>query len=325
MRVSSVVWKGVLITALSGLPAFGLAAATVDTDGDDTTTPPVMSTDEIAKELSNPVTALRSIGNEIEFSSFQGSLPGSDDQSELIYRFSPSFPVQLQNGKNILIRASIPVFLREPEWLVDFGHPAWVDGRDYTDFLLRQSPQITPDSGDFRTAHGHLGDFNYDIAYGGVSGNGFIAMYGIAGVFASSQNTSGSRNQTLLGPEVAFGKRADWGVIGVWLKHLVDITGDKTFNTNESTLDLFFAYSLGNGWQIISNPTILYDWEADRGNELLLPLGGGVAKTTRIGKIPVKMELEIQNYLVSPDRFGPQWLLSFKITPVISGLFQGGD
>jgi len=322
MRVSLVVSKGVLITVLSGLPAFGLAAATVDMDEDDTTTPPVMSGDEIAKELSNPVTALRSIGNEIEFRNFQGSLAGSDDQSELVYRFSPSFPLQLKNGKNILIRASIPVVLEEPEWLVDFGHPIWVDGRDYTDFLLRQSPQVTPDSGQFRSTHGHLSDFSYDVAYGGVSDNGFIGMYGIAGVFASSQNTSGSRNQTLLGPEVAFGKSADWGVIGIWLKHLVDITGDNSFNTNESTIELFFAYSLGHGWQLISNPTILYDWEADSGNELLLPLGGGVAKTIRIGKVPVKMEFEIQNYLVSPDRFGPEWLLSFKVTPVIGGFIK---
>ena len=102
----------------------------------------------------------------------------------------------------------------------------------------------------------------------------------------------------------------------------MDITGDKSFNTNETSIDLFFAYGLGNGWQIISKPTILYDWEADSGNELLLPLGGGVAKTTRLGKVPVKLEMEIQNYIVSPDRFGPECLLTFSVTPVIGGLFQ---
>jgi hypothetical protein len=282
----------------------------------------VMSEDEIARELSNPVTALRSIVNEIEFRSFQGDLPEAGDQNGLVYRFEPSFPFQLKNGKNILVRASIPLNLQEPEWDVDINHPIWEVDRDYIEFLLRQSPQVTPDSGHFRTVHSHMSDISYDVAYGGVSDSGFISMYGIAGVFPTSQNISGSRDQALLGPEIAFGKSAQWGVIGAWVKHLVNISGDESFDTNETSIDLFFAYGLGNGWQIISNPTILYDWEADSGNELLLPLGGGVSKTTRLGNVPLKMDLEIQNFIVSPDRYGPQWLLSFKITPVISNLFQ---
>lgn len=308
------------IFILSGFLLLSLAveaddASTSESDAE-------MSFDEIAKELSNPVTALRSIGNKIEFRSFQGNLPAAGDQTSLTYRFEPSYPFRLKNGKNILVRVSIPLELEEPEWRVDFEHPIWEVDRDYTEFLLRQSPQVTADSGHFRTVHGHLGDLAYDVAYGGVSDSGFITMYGIAGTFQTSQNISGSRAQTLLGPEFAFGKSADWGVIGAWVKHLVDITGDESFSTNETTIDLFFAYGLGNGWQIISNPTILYDWEADSGNELLLPLGGGVSKTTRFGAVPVKMELEIQNYIVSPDRFGPEWLLTFSLTPVLRNSFQ---
>ena len=319
MRNSSIALAGICVTALFYLPAICMAAATSAEDPQDTAG---KTLDEIAKELSNPVTALRSIVNEFEIRSFQGSLPGADNQSNPVYRFAPSFPFQLKNGKNILIRASIPIALEEPEWRVDYGHPIWEEDRDYNEFLLRQSPQVTPDSGRFHSAHGHLSDLSYDVAYGGVSDQGFISMVGIAGVFSTSQNISGSRNQTLLGPEAAFGKVADWGIIGAWLKHLVDITGDNRFSTSETSIDLFFAYGLGNGWQIISNPTILYDWEADSGNDLLLPLGGGLAKTTRFGSIPVKMEFEVQNYVVSPDRFGPRWLVTFRITPVIGSLFR---
>ena len=322
MRTNLFKLKYLAIMALLGMPVSSLAASTVDDDQDDDTTRPVMTIDEIAKELSNPVTALRSIVNEIEFRNFQGDLRDSSDQTNLVYRFSPSFPFKLKNGKNILVRASIPMDFYEPEWRVNVDDPIFEVDRDYTEFLLRQSPQITDDTGHFRSVHGHLSDFTYDVAYGGVSDNGFISMYGIAGVLPSSQNISGSRDQALLGPEVAFGKSADWGVIGAWLTHLVDVAGDASFKTSETTIDLFFSYGLGNGWQIISNPTILYDWEADSGNELLLPLGGGVAKTTRIGRIPVRMEFEVQNFLVSPDRFGPKWLLSFRITPVIGNMFE---
>jgi hypothetical protein len=76
-------------------------------------------------------------------------------------------------------------------------------------------------------------------------------------------------------------------------------------------------WRLGNGWQIISNPVIEYDWEGAADNKMLLPLGGGVSKTTRIGKMPMKMDFEIYNYIESPDAFGPDWQMSLTLTPVL--------
>ncbi len=49
-----------------------------------------------------------------------------------------------------------------------------------------------------------------------------------------------------------------------------------------TSLKIFFAYGLGNGWQVFSNPVIEYDWEGDSDNQLFVPLGAGVSKTTRI-------------------------------------------
>ena len=72
----------------------------------------------------------------------------------------------------------------------------------------------------------------------------------------------------------------------------------------------------------MSNPVITADWEADSGNELLLPIGAGVSKTTRFGKVPVKLAFEIEKYVVSADRFGTDWLLTFSITPVFRNPFQ---
>lgn len=302
---------------LLSVPGRAETVITSNPNGDPAHGQASMSLDEIARELSNPVGIMRSIGNEFEYRSFQGDLPLSSEQSSWVYRFEPSIPFELNNGKRFIVRASIPISDGEPEWDIDFGHPLWDPERRYTEFLLRQSPEVTDDSGDFLIGHGHLSDISYDLAYGGVSENGWISMYGMAGVFGSSTNKSGARHQTLLGPEFAIGKIQPWGVIGAWFKHLVDVGGEDTFSTSETSIDVFFAHGLGNGWQVISNPAIIYDWEADSGNGLLLPLGGGVAKTTRIGKIPLKMELEIYHYIVSPDRFGPQWLMSFNITPVL--------
>lgn len=275
----------------------------------------VADIDKLARELSHPVTSLRSYGIEVTYSTFSGSLPKADDQRETILRFRPTYPIQLSNGKRIIIRADIWQHQAESEWRVDFDSRIWKLDDDYNQVLLRQSPQVTPDTGYFRTSHAHVADIDFDVAYGGVSDNGFISMYGIAGTFPTSQNISTDRKQMLLGPEVAFGKMADWGVAGFWLKQLVDLGGNERISTNETNIQVFFAYTLDNGWQLVSNPTIIYDWEADSGNELLLPLGGGIAKTAFIGDSPWKFALELQNYLVTPDRFGPEWMLSFNITP----------
>ena len=47
------------------------------------------SADEVARELSNPATALASLGNKLEFRSFDGDLPDADDQTSIRYIFQP--------------------------------------------------------------------------------------------------------------------------------------------------------------------------------------------------------------------------------------------
>jgi hypothetical protein len=286
----------------------------------------LVSLDEIAKELANPATALASIRTDIEHRTYQGDLPKAGDQSNTVFMIRPSVPIPLKNGKNIFMRATIPIYMDMPVWQVPFGHPLWIQDFDYPDFRLRQSPQITADTGQFHSIHGHVGDIGLDVAYGGVSDNGFISMYGIATVLGTSTNVSASRNQTLLGPELAFGKSTDWGLLGAWVTHLTNVTnGDDRagpYDTNETYIEIFFSYGLGNGWQIFSEPKITYDWEADSGNELLLPLGAGIAKTTRIGSMPLKLAFEIQKFVVSPDKFGTNWLFTFSVTPVFSNPFK---
>ncbi len=278
-----------------------------------------LSLDEITRELSNPVTGLRSIFNDFEYRTYQGSLPDAGQKSAWIYEFRPSYPIKLSNGKNLLMRATIPIYGAQPIWEVAFGHPLWQVDISHPDWRIRQTPEITADTGSFGPSHAHFADIGFDIALGGVSDNGFISMYGIATVFPTSQDISARRGHWLLGPEVAFGKIADWGVIGVWATHLTDATGRDDAATNDTMLELFFAYGLGNGWQVISSPKITYDWEAVKGEKLRLPIGGGFAKTSRLSRMPLKFSVEAHYFVVSHDRLGPEWLMTLNVTPVLSG------
>jgi len=275
-----------------------------------------LSADEIALELSNPVSKLVTLKNDFEYRLYQGSLADADDESAFIYNFQASFPIPLRNGKTVQMRFNVPINGTQP--IYEAGN------LQISPFLIRQNASTIPTGGTFDNGHGHshLGDASFDVAYGGVSDSGFISMYGIAVVLPSSQDLSESIDQYQLGPEVALGKLTDWGIYGAWFKHLTRVSGESAWDTNMSSLEVFFAYGLGNGWQVFSNPVIQYDWEGDTDNKLFLPIGGGISKTTHIGRTPLKLALEVQKYIASPDSIGPDWLFTFSVTPAFRNPLQ---
>ena len=278
------------------------------------------SLDELAIELINPIGSLASLDNHFRFETYQGDLPGAGDRDRITYTITPTIPFALSNGKNLVVRAEIPI---------SFGTPTYITPeRDYADWLIRQRADTLPYDEFFINGHSHLEDIRYDIAYGGVNDNGLLTMIGVAGAFPTSQDGSIERDQYLLGPEFAFGKIGERGIFGAWVRHMfsvADVSRDKRpvdYDTSETSIRLFFAMSLGNGWQIVSNPEIVYDWEGASSNKLLLPLGGGVAKTVRWGRFPMKMNLEAYGYLESPDAFGPDWMLTFSFRPLLPNGFH---
>ena len=281
--------------------------------------------DKIALELSNPATGLRTFDFEFEYRTYQGDLPGADDLDSYRMVFTPSWPIRLDNGKTLFLRAHIPINGDQPQW----NPISWLT---WEEFLIRQAPapgsdpdsrwSLDPETGSFSYGHDNLGNIGIDIGYGGVSDNGMIGILSLASVAVTSDDASARRGQWLLGPEVTLGKITQWGLFGVRAKHLTNVAGEGDqeldYDTNETTLDVFFAYSLGNSWQIESNPVILYDWEAVSGNQWYVPVGAGISKTLRLGRVPIRFGVELQHYVVSPERFGKKWLLKFNLTPVLS-------
>jgi hypothetical protein len=278
---------------------------------EETLSAPARSLDEIARDLANPATTLTTLRNDFEFRSYQGNLPGAGDQDSWRYVLTPTLPIRLNGNRQLRLRATIPINTDQPLYLSE--------GEQYSEWKIRRWADVLPRDGEFITGHDHLDDVGVDIAYGGTSDNGLIGMFGLKAVFPSSQDLSSSRDEWLLGPEVVVGKEASWGVVGVTASHLVDVSGESEYRTKLSELDVFFAWGLGNGWQVISNPKIEYDWEAAGDNRLLLPIGGGISKTFRIGRTPLKLDAELYNYLESPEALGPDWQFSFTVTPAFGG------
>jgi len=64
--------------------------------------------------------------------------------------------------------------------------------------------------------------------------------------------------------------------------------------------------------------------ELGGGNELSLPLGIGIAKTSVIKGRPWKFQLQYWNYVETNDAFGPKHLVRLSISPVISAPWNEG-
>jgi len=269
------------------------------------------SVEQIAREMTNPLAAFYRFDYEAQYRTFQGDIPGADDQHSWSHYFQVTLPFREKNGKGWVFRFALPYFADQPIYWADRGYAEW---------RIRQQDPTTQGDGFWEPTHGHTDATSFDLAYGGVNDSGRILMYGLAGELPTTSDTSNGRQQLILGPEINIGKMTDWGVYGALISHVIDVAEKKDKNSpdmNQTTIQAYFSYGLGNGWQLISNPIIAYDWAGDSGNKLNLPLGGGIAKTTRIGNMPLRMATEVEYYVASTDRFGPDLLLKFTLSPII--------
>jgi hypothetical protein len=68
------------------------------------------------------------------------------------------------------------------------------------------------------------------------------------------------------------------------------------------------------------NPTITYNVRALSGNEWNVPVGLTLAKMTKVGKQPVKIQLGVEYAVERQDDFGPEWHIKLNLIPVIQSL-----
>ena len=71
------------------------------------------------------------------------------------------------------------------------------------------------------------------------------------------------------------------------------------------------------------SPNITYNRKAQGANAWTVPIGLGVSRTVRFGKLPVKFQLEGQAMVIHPEDIGARWNIRFAITPVIPALIKG--
>ena len=261
--------------------------------------------DALAKELSNPAGALASLSGSLQYTGYSGDLPGADDQHSWDFLFQPVLPFPIGDaGNNLLFRPLFPFPLDKP--IFDTASNR---------FDSAKFPGLA------------LGDISFDLVYSGnkvtdkKKKHGILWGIGVAGTLPSATSDDVGGKQWRLGPELFGGITRPWGLVGVIVANQWDIGGSNDTSYSVLAGQYFYAYGLGNGWQIASGPNFSYDWNASSGQAWTVPVGIGLAKTTKLGNTPIKLAAQVHYFLEQPDSFGPDWLLKFTVTPVIQNPF----
>jgi hypothetical protein len=254
------------------------------------------SADEIAAKLANPNTPLATLTAKLQFRTFEGDLPGADDQNATTLLLQPSFPFPLGNGDLVLFRPAVPVLLDQP----------YFDGEQSR----------------FRSKTG-LGDITFDLAYARTLDNGLLLAAGLVSTIPTATDDRLGEDRWTLGPEFLIGKLSKKYVLGVFPNHQWDVGGSGDADVNLTTAQVFGTYLPRGGWNLGTSPIISYDHEAD---QWTVPLNFSIGKTAIWKGRPWKLSMEINYYVEQGDAFGPEWMIGFNIAPVVENgltrLFQ---
>jgi hypothetical protein len=262
---------------------------------------------ETGAKLSNPVSDVWALFTEFDLSFNNGNLNKGDDKIGSLMNFQPIMPIPVfGEGKDrwqVLIRPAVPIQFAAPR-------PDGINSTNYdgglADILL--PALLTPSQN--------------------ITGSNLIFGVGPALTLPTSTKVQLGRRQWQLGPAAVVGWKTKDYVVGVFPQYFFGVggRGDQGSDIKDaSNMNLlYFAFlNLPNAWQIGTNPAITYDHKAGRGNKWNIPVGIVVAKTTKIGKMPVKFQLGVEYSAVSQDDFGKRAVIKLNIIPVIGSLVKG--
>ena len=250
----------------------------------------VPSMDELNRQLENPLSRFWSLIFQENLGFNTGDLIEGTEITNVL-NFQPSLPVPVGKARMLLVRPVFPLVT-----LPKFEEDGTTDGSE-TGF----------------------GDMQVFSLCGPDKKGGVIWGVGLTFVFptASSRNLGSGKYQ--LGPAVMVLSITKKWSIGTIVQHWNSIGGDSD-RPEVTTTDIQYIIRRqikGAGMSIGMGPNVTIDWRAEDGNRVAFPVGLGITKTVRWGKMPWKLRLEPQYSIIKPDDFGPQWTIRIQIAPII--------
>jgi len=218
---------------------------------------PAQESSDIAKAAQNPIAHMISVPIENDFY----PQTGIDKEDEYVLELKPVVPVPLSKDWNLITRTIIPVI---------------------------QTPELVPG---IKGTSG-LGDIQESLFFSPTkAGRGGI-IWGAGPAISAPTATEKiyGTGKTSIGPTVVVLKSQGHWLFGSLAQNLWSVEGGPKERpaVNQMLLQPFANYNLPHKWYLTSSPIITANWKVD-GGRWLVPVGGGVGKIVRFGKVPVNI------------------------------------
>jgi hypothetical protein len=263
---------------LAGLIAALLLVSTAQAQPAATSTSQENET-ELAKKTQNPVADLISVPFQNNFSFGAGT----KDQTIYVLNVQPVIPIKLTDNWNLITRTIMPI-INQPSL---FPHADNASG---------------------------LGDINPTVFLSPSKPSKLIWGVGPTMTLPTASDKLLASGKWSMGP-AAVGLFMDgpW-VIGALANQQWSFAGWGNKDVSQMLIQPFVNYNLAHGWYLSSAPIMTANWEAPSGNQWTVPVGGGVGKLWRVGKVGLPVNAQVQAfYNAEKPRFGPDWQLRFQV------------
>lgn len=113
-------------------------------------------------------------------------------------------------------------------------------------------------------------------------------------------------------PKMTYGLLAQnwWSIAG----------DDNREDVSLMNIQYFFTYQISKHWGFVTAPTISANWKADSDNKWSIPVSAGLAYSFMAGKVPCRVLVEPQYFVVQPDDYGAEWNIRIALAMVLPKL-----
>lgn len=235
------------------------------------------SQEALAKAAQNPVAKLISVPFQNNFNFGVGP----EQVTQYILNVQPVIPISLNEDWNLITRTIVPI-INQPS-------PA---------------PGISPASG--------LGDINPTVFFSPAKSGKLIWGVGPTMTIPTATDSQLGNGMWTAGPAVvALTIQGPW-VVGALANQQWSFAGWGDEDVSALLIQPFINYNLPQGWYLTSAPILTANWKADGGEKWTIPVGGGIGKIQRFGKLPLNLQLQAF-YNVETPEYGPDWQLRVQV------------
>ena len=254
---------------------------------------------ELGAKLANPLSNVWALFTEFDWNFKKGDITDGSHKNEYTMLFQPVLPIPLTESWKLITRPVVPV-------------------------ISTEIPQLSATGDiDFDRENG-LGDIQLPLVFVPKAKDGSKWMWGAGPtfIFPTATNDDLGAEKWQAGPSAALIYKTKKLTTGTFGQYWWDFAGWGDESTSGGSVLYLFFYNLPKAWQIGTNPTITYNHKADSDNKWNVPIGLTLAKTTKIGKLPIKFQFGGQYSVVHEEDYGTRWQIKLNIIPVISALIK---